>query len=35
MATADAAVESDAGVSIDEEMTSLLQYQRSYQASAG
>jgi flagellar hook-associated protein 1 FlgK len=33
-ATADAASNSDAGVSIDEEMTSLLQYQRSYQASA-
>lgn len=33
-ATADAAINSDAGVSIDEEMTSLLQYQRSYQASA-
>jgi flagellar hook-associated protein 1 len=34
VATADAAVDSDAGVSIDEEMTALLQYQRSYQASA-
>ena len=33
-ATADAAVNSDSGVSIDEEMTSLLMYQRSYQASA-
>jgi flagellar hook-associated protein 1 len=33
-ATADAAANSDSGVSIDEEMTSLLQYQRSYQASA-
>ena len=33
-ASADAAVQSDSGVSIDEEMTSLLQYQRSYEASA-
>lgn len=33
-ATADEAVNSDSGVSIDEELTSLLQYQRSYQASA-
>ncbi|HST80435.1 MAG TPA: flagellar hook-associated protein FlgK [Kineosporiaceae bacterium] len=33
-ATADAAINADAGVSIDEEMTSLLMYQRSYQASA-
>ncbi len=32
--TADAAINADAGVSIDEEMTSLLMYQRSYQASA-
>jgi flagellar hook-associated protein 1 len=31
---ADSAVNSDSGVSIDEEMTSLLMYQRSYQASA-
>jgi flagellar hook-associated protein 1 len=33
-ATADQAINSDAGVSIDEEMTSLLMYQRSYQAAA-
>jgi flagellar hook-associated protein 1 FlgK len=33
-ANADAAVNSDSGVSIDEEMTSLLMYQRSYEASA-
>jgi flagellar hook-associated protein 1 FlgK len=33
-ATADSAINSDSGVSIDEEMTSLLMYQRSYQASA-
>ena len=33
-ATADAAINADAGVSVDEEMTSLLMYQRSYQASA-
>ena len=32
--TATAAAESDSGVSIDEELTSLLQYQRAYQASA-
>jgi flagellar hook-associated protein 1 FlgK len=32
--TADAAVESSAGVNLDEEMANLLQYQRSYQASA-
>lgn len=34
LATADAAVESDAGVSIDEEMTNMLLYQRAYQASS-
>jgi flagellar hook-associated protein 1 FlgK len=34
VATADEAVNSDSGVSIDEEMTHLLMYQRSYQASA-
>ena len=34
VATADEAVNSDSGVSIDEEMTNLLMYQRSYQASA-
>jgi flagellar hook-associated protein 1 FlgK len=34
LATADAAVESDAGVNLDEEMASLLMFQRSYQASA-
>jgi flagellar hook-associated protein 1 FlgK len=33
-ATADASINADAGVSIDEEMASLLMYQRSYQASA-
>jgi flagellar hook-associated protein 1 FlgK len=32
--TADAAVESSAGVNLDEEMANLLQYQRAYQASA-
>lgn len=30
--TADAAVQADAGVSLDEEMTNLLMYQRAYQA---
>lgn len=34
VATADSAVESDSGVNLDEEMTSLLMFQRSYQASA-
>ena len=34
LATADAGVESDAGVNLDEEMASLLMFQRSYQASA-
>jgi flagellar hook-associated protein 1 FlgK len=34
LATADAAVEADAGVNLDEEMAALLMYQRSYQASA-
>jgi flagellar hook-associated protein 1 len=33
-AAAEDAVNSDSGVSIDEEMTNLLQYQRSYQANA-
>ena len=33
-AAAEAAVQTDAGVNLDEEMTNLLQYQRSYQASA-
>jgi flagellar hook-associated protein 1 FlgK len=32
--TADAAVESDAGVNLDEEMTSMLLFQRAYEASA-
>ena len=32
--SADAAVESDAGVNLDEEMTNLLMYQRAYQAAA-
>jgi flagellar hook-associated protein 1 FlgK len=34
LSTADVAVESDAGVNLDEEMSSLLLFQRSYQASA-
>jgi flagellar hook-associated protein 1 FlgK len=34
LSTADLAVESDAGVNLDEEMASLLMFQRSYQASA-
>lgn len=34
LATADEAINSNAGVSIDEEMTNLLLYQRSFQASA-
>jgi flagellar hook-associated protein 1 FlgK len=34
VAAADDAVQSDAGVSLDEEMTNLLLYQRSYQAAA-
>jgi flagellar hook-associated protein 1 FlgK len=34
VSAADAAVQSDSGVNIDEEMTNLLQYQRAYQASA-
>lgn len=34
LATADAAVEADAGVSIDEEMTNMLMYQRAYEAAA-
>jgi flagellar hook-associated protein 1 FlgK len=34
VSAADAAVDSDSGVNIDEEMTNLLQYQRAYQASA-
>lgn len=34
LSTADVAVESDAGVNLDEEMASLLLFQRSYQASA-
>jgi flagellar hook-associated protein 1 FlgK len=34
LSSADAAVESDAGVNLDEEMSALLMYQRSYQASA-
>ena len=33
-ATADAAVESDAGVNLDEEMSNMLLWQRAYQASA-
>ena len=34
VAAAEAAVQTDAGVNLDEEMTNLLQYQRSYQASS-
>jgi flagellar hook-associated protein 1 FlgK len=34
LTTAESAVESDAGVNLDEEMSSLLMFQRSYQASA-
>jgi flagellar hook-associated protein 1 FlgK len=34
LSSADAAVESDSGVNLDEEMSALLMYQRSYQASA-
>ncbi|HYJ75291.1 MAG TPA: flagellar hook-associated protein FlgK [Kineosporiaceae bacterium] len=34
VAAAEAAVQTDAGVNLDEEMTNLLQYQRSYQAAA-
>ena len=34
VATADSAVQSDAGVNLDEEMTGMLLYQRAYQASA-
>jgi flagellar hook-associated protein 1 len=34
VATADDAVEADAGVNIDEEMTNMLQFQRAYQAAA-
>jgi flagellar hook-associated protein 1 FlgK len=34
VSSADTAVESDAGVNLDEEMSALLMYQRSYQASA-
>jgi flagellar hook-associated protein 1 len=34
VAAADAAVETDSGVNLDEEMTNMLQYQRSYQAAA-
>ena len=33
-AAADAAVEADSGVNLDEEMTNMLQYQRAYQAAA-
>ena len=33
-AAADTAVETDSGVNVDEEMTSMLQFQRSYQAAA-
>lgn len=34
VATTDSAVEADAGVNLDEEMTNMLLYQRAYQASA-
>jgi flagellar hook-associated protein 1 FlgK len=34
VAAADAAVEADAGVNLDEEMTNMLQFQRAYQAAA-
>ena len=34
LAASDAAVESDAGVNLDEEMASLLTYQRAYQAAS-
>jgi flagellar hook-associated protein 1 len=34
VAAADAAVETDSGVNLDEEMTNMLQFQRSYQAAA-
>jgi flagellar hook-associated protein 1 FlgK len=34
VAAADAAVNADSGVNLDEEMTNLLQYQRAYQAAA-
>jgi flagellar hook-associated protein 1 FlgK len=34
VAAADAAVQADSGVNLDEEMTNLLQYQRAYQAAA-
>ena len=34
LGSADAAVEGDAGVNLDEELTNLLMYQRAYQASA-
>jgi len=34
VAAAESAVQSDAGVNLDEEMTNMMLYQRSYQASA-
>jgi flagellar hook-associated protein 1 len=34
VAAAENAVQTEAGVNLDEEMTNLLQYQRSYQAAA-